>query len=104
MTRTQLSEPAIGVTYDPEARAYYAQHEWTDDGSLSVTLITSLAEVMDVDPTAIQPLSTRVDPDALDALFDTRSDTPTTASGRLELTIEEYHVTIYDDGEIIIRP
>ena len=104
MTGSQISEPADGVTYDPEAKAYYAQHEWTDDGSLSVTLITALAEVMDVDPTTIQPLSTRVDPGALDALFDTRSDTPTTGSSRLELTIEEYHVTIYDDGEIVIRP
>jgi hypothetical protein len=104
MTGSRFSESGDVVTYDPEANAYYAQHEWGDDGSLSVTLVTALADVMDVDPMSIKPLGSHVNPDALDSLFDTRTDSLSHASSRLELTIEEHHVTIYADGEIVIRP
>lgn len=104
MTRSQLSETNDVVTYDPEANAYYAQHEWAGDGSLSVTLITALADVMGEDPTSIEPLGTYINPSALDSLFETRNESRAGAAGRLELSIDDYHVTIYADGEIVIRP
>ncbi|WP_323192741.1 HalOD1 output domain-containing protein [Halostella sp. PRR32] len=104
MTGSQFSEANDDVTYDPEANAYYAQHEWSSDDSVSVTLVTVLADIMDADPMSIDPLSTHVNPDALDSLFDTQGGDSTPVSGRLELPIDGYHVTIYADGEIVVRP
>lgn len=104
MTRSQFSESGDVVTYDPEANAYYARHEWTGDGSLSVTLITALADVTDTDPMSMEPLGSYVNPGALNALFETRDENQSPTSGRLELPINDYHVTIYADGEIVIRP
>lgn len=103
MTRTGTTRSTDVVTYDPQASAYYASHDWTSQGSLSVTLVTALAEVADVDPTEMQQLGTHVDPDALDALFEPRTDGDARSAGRLELPIDEFDVTVYADGEIIIR-
>lgn len=104
MTRSGLSRSSDVVTYDPEANAYYAHHDWSDQGSLSVTLITALAEIADADPTEMQRLGAHVNPDALDTLFEPRSDDESRSAGRLELPVDDYHVTVYADGEIVIRP
>jgi len=103
MTRTGITRSTDVVTYDPEANAYYAYHDWTSQGSLSVTLITALAEITDADPTEMQQLGAHVSPDALDALFEPRTGDEARSAGRLELPIDEFNVTVYADGEIVIR-
>ncbi|WP_161973232.1 HalOD1 output domain-containing protein [Halostella litorea] len=104
MTGTELVRSDDGVTYDPEANAYYAVHDWSSEGSLSVTVVSALSEIDDTDPREMEPLDSYVDPDALDGLFEPRTGNPRDDSGRLELVVDDYHVTIYADGEIVVRP
>jgi len=104
MTRSEVTHPDEAVTYDPEADAYYAEHDWDGDASLSVTLVAALAEVADADPTDLDPLCAYIDPDALDDLFRPRFGTQRTDAGRLELAFDGHRVTVYGDGEIVVRP
>lgn len=104
MTRSRTVQSTDVVTYDPNAGAYCARHDWSAPRSLSVTLVRALAEVTDADPTDVDQLGAHVNPDALDALFEPRSTAETRSAGRLELCIDECHVTVYGDGEIVIRP
>lgn len=103
MTRSEVTRPEEVVTYDAEADAYYAEHDWDGDTSLSVTLVAALAEIADADPTDLEPLGTYIDPDALDGLFRPRPGSQRTDAGRLELTFDGYRVTVYADGEIVVR-
>ncbi|WP_162991640.1 HalOD1 output domain-containing protein [Halostella salina] len=104
MTRSGISQPDDTVTYDPEADAYYAEHDWDRNASLSVTLVAALAEVSDSDPTDMDPLDSYVDPDALDDLFRPHPGIRRANVGRLELAVAGYRVTVYPDGEIVVRP
>jgi hypothetical protein len=104
MTGTRIVHSDDVVTYDPEANAYYATHDWGSNTSLSVTLVTALSEIEDVELTAMEPLDSYVDPDALDGLFEPRSTDSRDESGRLELVVDGNRVTIYADGEIVVRP
>ncbi|WP_232703055.1 HalOD1 output domain-containing protein [Halobacterium wangiae] len=47
---------------------------WTDDESVSAAVVRSVASYTGRDPMSIAPLYTAIDPDALDALFDSRSE------------------------------
>jgi len=60
-----------GLTESPDRSGVYrATHDPDGPATVSDTVIEAVAEVAGVDPTTtIIPLSDRIDPDALDALF-----------------------------------
>jgi hypothetical protein len=60
-----------GLTESPDRPGVYrATHDPDGPATVSDTVIEAVAEVAGVDPTTtIIPLSDRIDPDALDALF-----------------------------------
>lgn len=68
------------------------------DGSVSVAVVTAIAERRGVSPTELPPLYDAIDPDAMDALFaSTRSGGP--RCGRLEFTYDGHEITVEcDDG------
>lgn len=49
---------------------------WDEDGSISVTVVTTVSEITGEDVTEMEPLSTVVDTDSLDDLFEPTNRSP----------------------------
>ncbi|NHN49814.1 hypothetical protein G9464_19780 [Halostella sp. JP-L12] len=67
---------------------------------LSTTIIMEVAEALDTDPVNLTPsLYDHIDPDALDALFDSAGD-----GSDVYLTIREWGctVTVFADGRVLV--
>lgn len=87
----------------PNSNTYYVTHDFSGSAKLTTTLVHALADVAGVDVTDTEfCLHDHVDPDALDRLFEPKSDGTGRINGTLSLTIWGYQVTIYGDGQIAI--
>jgi hypothetical protein len=75
--------------------------EWDDggDGELSTTVVTAVADAMDARATDLEPLSRRLDPDALDGLFAGDADGD---DCRVAFRFNGYDVTVYADGHVVV--
>lgn len=93
------SEPATG--FDPRTGAYHVRHDWEGDSSLTELVVCSVAAVTGVEPTAVDALSTRLDTDALEALF---AGSNPSEGGALTFHLNDCRVTVYSNGEVVIRP
>ena len=80
----RLSES--GMTYNPTTDTYTARF---DSLEASVAVTTGLADVRRCDITDLEPLYESVDPDALDRLVESASD-----SMSLSFTVDGFDVTI----------
>lgn len=85
---------------EPKQRVYRDGTACGDD-SVSLTVIEALAEARGVRPMDIDtPLYDAVDPEALDALFDTDD---ATTSARVVFEIDEFEVTVTSDEDVFVR-
>lgn len=91
------------VEYDPETNTYRVIHDWTDDISLSTAVILAIEEVLPGEASP-EPLFDVVDPDALDAIFRSRSDDAPHRRDRVRFTISDHRVTVYAYGLIEVEP
>lgn len=89
----------VSLTTALEDGAYCAQHVGDED--ITTVLVLSLAEVADVDPLEFQ-LYEYVDPEALEALYRSMSESDPT--GTIELDVLNYRVRIHGSGRIEIAP
>lgn len=69
----------------------------TENGSPTVSVVETIAEIEGTDPRHLPPLSERLDPDALDALCRSLAD------GRVTFEYCGYTVTVYDSGTIDVE-
>lgn len=84
---------------------YRTYHDPAGSATFSTTVVHALADCMGVDVTASRiSLYDAVDPDALDRLFRPQHDGTPRTGGTLSFTVDEYYVTVYADGEIVIEP
>lgn len=101
-TRTSrpTSESQPGAPTD-----YYAYHDSESTAKLSTTVIHALADVMgtDVTDTGFQ-LHDSIDPNALDRIFSDRTGGSSSTPSHLAFTVENYQVTVYSSGQIVITP
>lgn len=65
-----------------------------------MTIIATLADLLDTDPVALDPLYSTDDPDALDALFSVRYGT--TGDFHVTFTHECHAITVYCSGVFTI--
>ena len=59
---------------DESQRTPLQTFTWDDDESASAAVVRAVAAYRGRDPTSMEPLYTAVEPDALDALFDSRPE------------------------------
>ena len=85
-----------------ERRSAEHRYEWPDDTDLSVAVIEAVASVSGRDPTEIEPMYEYVDPDALDALFE--SGERRTAGSTVSFPVADHLVVAHSDGEIAVYP
>jgi hypothetical protein len=77
-----------------------ASYQWSGHGDVSAEVIAAVADATGRDPSAVQPLYTVIDPDALDALFSYGQSTAW--SGELSFTLDGHDVTVDHTGEITV--
>lgn len=86
-----------------DTRDYYAHHDPDGQARLSTTLVHALADVMGADVTETGfVLADEIDPDALDMLFS--SGSPGGPAAHVAFAVDDYRVTVYGDGTIVITP
>lgn len=102
MTELNDSQNRDRSGYDPMTDTYHHQYDWDSPEPLSSAVITAVATVVDTEPTELEPLHDCVDPDALDALFRPLSEDRPRSRGCISFTLDEYDVTVYGHGEIIV--
>jgi hypothetical protein len=79
---------------------YRTEH---DSGELSTSVLMALDSLPGFDATVNDDmLFKHVDPDALDALFQSNS-TAARAVGGVNFPVDDYHVTVSASGDIVIR-
>lgn len=99
MTHTSAGTAA---GYNPRTGAFHVQHDWKDSRSLTEVVVCSVAAVAGVEPMEVEPLSARVDTDALESLFDV--DEQASNDGSLAFRLNDCRVTVYADGEVTVHP
>jgi hypothetical protein len=82
---------------------YVVRHDWEEDGSLSSTVVTAVAAIRNVEPTAVDPLNEAVDPDALNDLFEDRHCGTERAGATLSISLNDCTVTIHGDGRVVVE-
>lgn len=84
---------------------YRAEHDWSDNTNLSYTLIMALQNGTDLNPIdGGFLLREYVNIDGLNKLFLSPNEGEAIADGQVEVTLEDYDVTIHASGDIIIQP
>jgi hypothetical protein len=77
--------------------------DWSNEEGVSLSVVTTVAEVMDVEPTELQPLSASIDTDALNTLFRPSRHNPR-ERGQVKFEYEGCLVRIDADGEVVATP
>lgn len=67
--------------------------------SISTAVVQAIAEHEGIDPVELPPLHEAIDPDALDALFEGRTQT---SDGTVTFTVREYQVTVHGRDRVTV--
>jgi len=89
------------VEYSQESGTVRTQFD-QEKTPASMAVIATLAEVMDTDPVELRPLQSAVDPEAVDALVQVRSET--TGDTHVTFTHEGHQISVHSDGVLTITP
>ena len=76
-----------------------ARFEWDVTQSPTLALFITVADLLDIHPTKLDPLYPHIDPDALDAIFVRTNDPTRNGAAHIEFSYYDYHVEIRNDGE-----
>ena len=88
--------------FDPIHGTFHLTRDWTDS-SLTYSILEAVAAITGEIPEKLDPISDVVDPDALDALFES-ADPDEGAAASLTFSYNDCFVTVYSDGRIVIVP
>ncbi|MFC6827096.1 HalOD1 output domain-containing protein [Halopelagius fulvigenes] len=72
------------------------------DEPLSLTVVRTVADAEGVEPTALRPLYSAVDPDALDSLFESGAGDGLGFAGEVQFQYHGYDVCIHSDGRVTL--
>ncbi|WP_255192886.1 HalOD1 output domain-containing protein [Natronobeatus ordinarius] len=88
---------------EPPASTTHFHHDWDGDRSLAAAIVSAVADCSRKPPTELEVLYEVVDPDALDELFEPRSDDARRNGGHLWFQLDECAVTVSGDGFVTVR-
>ncbi|WP_135366110.1 HalOD1 output domain-containing protein [Halosimplex halophilum] len=78
-------------------------HDWDGDTSLTTTIVDAIAGLDDDYLSGDKHLYQRIDPDALERLFVSRSGIPR-SEGRVSFPFGGCQVTVHASGDVLVRP
>lgn len=73
------------------------------NGQVSDTVVTAVAEAKGVDPLDLEPLYNVVDPDALNAMYRPSGSAPST-DVEVSFSMAGCEVVVHADGEVVVTP
>ena len=77
-------------------------YEVATDERLSDGVVAAVASVSNADPTEMTPLSERIDPDALDAMFADTYDGASRPTGSVRFSFLDHEVAVTSDGLVTV--
>lgn len=83
-------------------RELRTRHDWSAGRSLAATVVVTVATVEGRDPMTLPPLTDAVDPDSLDALL--RPGEQVHHQRSISFPYADSYVTVFGDGEVVVRP
>ena len=96
---TNQSDERDRVVYDPTTDTYHNQYDWKNPDSLGFTIIMTVSAATGQEATAMEPLYSVLDPDALEALLShSRGDRV-----HVSFSYEECTVSVAGGGEIVVQ-
>jgi hypothetical protein len=102
--------PAAATTAQPAHQPampqnYVVEHDFEGSAELTTTIVHAIADVTGVDVTeASFTLNDHVDPEALNRLFEPKSDGSPRANGQVSFSVWDHQVTVYSHGQVRIVP
>ncbi|WP_423750887.1 HalOD1 output domain-containing protein [Salinirarus marinus] len=90
------------VRYESETNTYRVGRD--GDGDVGTAVVRAVAAARDVDPLDVSPLNDVVDPDALNALFESKIDGTPRDGGTVQFTLDGCAVTVDQTGDVVVRP
>lgn len=88
---------------DPTIETAYMQYDWEGDDDLSTAIVSTVARLSDTDPVNVGRIFDRIDPDALDRLFEPAREDLDRNDGHLWFPLDGYGVTVYGNGFVVVR-
>lgn len=77
------------------------EYRWNDGANVSEAIVNAVAKFAGVDPLEMEPIYDGIDPDALDTLFDSRTDGTHRSGGlNVEFRLDGYAVALSSDRRI----
>lgn len=93
------------LSYDPRTGTYRATVDWGRTDPVSGRVVAVVADVLGVEPSALEPLADSVEPDALDDLFRPRESGGRRADGLVRFRFNGRDVIVDGRGEVVVgRP
>lgn len=87
---------------DAATGTYHASFDWAEVAP-STAVVEVTAAAADVDVNDVAPLYSAVDPDALDRLFQPRSNGKSRRGGSVTFVLQGFEVTVESSGEITLK-
>lgn len=101
MPSTQAGFELGSVTYQQDSETYRFEYD-QDKTPASMAVVTALSDVVDTDPTELDPLHDTVDTDALDAVVGVRH--PANGDVHVTFPFEGYAITVHSYGIVEVVP
>lgn len=95
--------PSTNRSFDPSTKPIRTTFDWGTI-SPSIAVVETVARARDEEPTAVPPLFDRLDPDALDLVFEDWLKGPGKDEIRLSFPFAAHEVTVTSGGEVTVEP
>ncbi|SER72970.1 HalOD1 output domain-containing protein [Natrinema salaciae] len=87
---------------DRERKTAFVSHDWADTDSLTSTIVSTVAALSGSDPTEVERLYDRIDPESLETLFAPTSGPATRNTGQVSFRLDAYTITVHATGDIVV--
>ena len=87
---------------DRERKTAFVSHDWTGNDSLTTTIVSTVAELSGTDPTEVDRLYDRIDPESLETLFEPTNKADGRNTGQVSFQLDAYTVTVHATGDIVV--
>jgi len=99
-----MAEPPESMEFEPETGEYVVPDAFDAPGGVHTTVVNAVAAATDTDSDELENLYERVDPDALERIFQPHRDGTRRSGGRLTFPFSGAVVTLHSEGELRIEP
>lgn len=79
------------------------QHDVTNSQTATIAVVNAISAASETEPTALPPLYDAINPDALNALFESHDSHPDRSELRVEFSYNGFSVVVRDGPQVTVR-